>query len=81
MKSSCCSLLIFEKANNRGKLGGAEEVWCWNFMAFSRDGEVKEQVSQGAKVQTQKRDEQKCKQNSDYDCSAGTTHLVYPWTR
>jgi hypothetical protein len=41
MKLFCCSLLIFEKANNRGKVGREEEVWCWNFTALFGSGKVK----------------------------------------
>jgi hypothetical protein len=76
MKLFCCSLLIFEKANNRGKLGRAEEVWYWNFAALFGNGEVKEQVSQGANVQTQTGNQQKPKQKRDDDPHAITTSLV-----
>ena len=78
MKAFCCSLLIFEKANNRGKPGRAEEVWRWNVMSFFGNGEVKEQVSQGANVQTQTRNQEKTKQKRDDDDGHPIiTSLVY----
>jgi hypothetical protein len=76
MKLFCSSLLIFEKANNRGRLGRAEEVWRWSVMSFFGNGEVKEQVSQGANVQAQTRNQQQTKQKRDDDSRPITTSLV-----